>query len=223
MAAWRLNLHLSVEGAWKHQADTSLLWMEIQGMAEGGISTVLLCTLILKSCWQLELKVMAVQAQCWNTALLSPAGSLNLSIQSYHTKNMLCSPLQFRLGPWHYQSNKAKRLPQPNGQRDSVSAVCTSNPCSFLHQILGDLFVIPNLNSTLRTYNDARQNRLAGSIHAYSLRWLGAHSHGTRLFSLCWTAKKNRFRRIICTVFKLLLFWRKPFSSIFLTLHIYLV
>lgn len=93
----------------------------------------------------------------------------------------------------------------------------------FCTKILGDLFVIPNLNSALRTYNDARQNRLAGSIHAYSLRWLGAHSHGTRLFSLCWTAKKNRFRRIICTVFKLLLFWRKLFSSIFLTLHIYLV
>lgn len=90
----------------------------------------------------------------------------------------------------------------------------------FRTKISEDLFVIPNLNSTLRTYNDAHQNRLAGSIHAYSFRWPSAHSHGSRLFSLCWAAK-NRFR-IICTALQGPAPLEKVLSSPLLRLHIYL-
>lgn len=192
--------------------------METQGMP-GGISTVILCTSTWRSCWQLKwwlCKHSAGTQLCWALqALWTSQFSPNTQrICSVH----LCN------SDWALDITTTK----PRGYPSLMGRKIQSQQCAqailvpFWTKILGDLFVIPNWNSTLRTYNDARQNRLAGSIHAYSLRWPGAHSHGTRLFSLCWTAKKNRFRRIICTVFKLLLFWRKLFSQQFFnTAHLF--
>lgn len=182
----KLSLYLSVEGVQARQASTSLL-----GNGEQRNSRMRDQDSALYSHTENLPVVRFNRHSCAGTTLehsfvwpcrLSKPLPLVLAHKAY---GLYTSAELLGWDPQCYQSNKAKRLPQPNRHRLLSQQYAQAILVRFRTKILGDLFVIPNLNSTLRTYNDAHQNRLAGSIHAYSLRWPGAYSHGSRLYSLC--------------------------------------
>ena len=106
--------------------------MEIQGMV-GDIRTVLLCTSILRSCWQLKWRLCRHNA---GTQLCGALQALWTSPFSPNTQR-ICS-VHLCNSDWALDiTSPTKPRGYPSLTGDSVSAVCTNNPCSFLNKNFG--------------------------------------------------------------------------------------